>query len=264
MLAQFQSLYPKGCIISELVEIFQGKYIVRVSIIIEGVTRFTAMAAAETVETAEDQARNRALTLVGLPQLSSSSGVNSSAPVSLTQVQPTVQSPKVVNPSHTSLDTTTSQWSVSYHPEISPVTTPDPQHLVGNQAVSEYTPSEEPVSIPSQDLEPFPQSEVDIPSLPTISPSNVTPFTPRSYPPTEDVAVQPVTSKRKKKSEPVNLSDVIAKTDVQIERLGWTPDQGKEYLIKTYGKRGRSLLSEEELLDFLRYLESQPDPIAGF
>jgi hypothetical protein len=263
MLAQFQSLYPQGCIISELVEIFQGKYIVRVSIIIEGMTRFTAMAAAETVEAAEDQARNRALTILGLPQLSSSSGANSSAPVPLTQTQPTVHSSKVVNPDYTSLDAT-SQWSVSHHPEISPVTTADPQHFVGSQTVSEYTPLEEPVSIPSQDLEPFPQPEVDIPSLPTISPSNVTPFTPRSYPPTEDVGVQPVTSKRKKKSEPVNLSDVIAKTDVQIERLGWTPDQGKEYLIKTYGKRGRSLLSEEELLDFLRYLESQPDPIAGF
>jgi hypothetical protein len=70
--------------------------------------------------------------------------------------------------------------------------------------------------------------------------------------------------KTKRKSEPVNLSDVIAQTDVQIERLGWTKEQGREHLKKTYGKLGRSLLSEEELLDFLNYLKAQPDPIAGF
>ena len=66
MLAQFQNLYPNGSIISELIEIFQGKYIVRVSIQLEGITRATAIAGAETVEAAEDQARNRALTVLGI------------------------------------------------------------------------------------------------------------------------------------------------------------------------------------------------------
>ncbi|WP_445631009.1 hypothetical protein [Nostoc sp. DSM 114167] len=63
---------------------------------------------------------------------------------------------------------------------------------------------------------------------------------------------------------PADLSDVIAKTDVEIQRLGWTPEQGREHLIKTYGKRGRTLLTEEELHEFLKYLQSQPDPRAGF
>ncbi|MDZ8030034.1 hypothetical protein [Nostoc sp. DedSLP04] len=63
---------------------------------------------------------------------------------------------------------------------------------------------------------------------------------------------------------PADLSDVIAKTDVEIQRLGWTPEQGREHLIETYGKRGRTLLTEEELHGFLKYLQSQPDPIAGF
>ena len=47
-----------------------------------------------------------------------------------------------------------------------------------------------------------------------------------------------------------------------MKRLGLTAEWGREYLIKTYGKRSRILLTEEELLDFLRYLESQPDPAA--
>jgi hypothetical protein len=61
--------------------------------------------------------------------------------------------------------------------------------------------------------------------------------------------------------EPVDLSGVIAKTDIEMHRLGWTAEQGREYLIKNYGKRSRFLLTEKELLDFLRYLESQPTPV---
>jgi hypothetical protein len=117
---------------------------------------------------------------------------------------------------------------------------------------------------PVENVGTFSSNELDSQPLPGIAASNVTPFTPRSYAAQEEVGAQSGIGKRKKKSEPVNLSDVIAKTDVQIERLGWTKEQGKEHLKKTYGKLGRSLLSEEELLDFLRYLESQPDPIAGF
>ena len=59
-------------------------------------------------------------------------------------------------------------------------------------------------------------------------------------------------------SEPVDLSDVIAKTDVELERIGWSKKDGKDYLLSTYGKPGRTLLKEQELLEFLSYLESQP------
>ncbi|MGB3638286.1 MAG: hypothetical protein WBA39_12040, partial [Rivularia sp. (in: cyanobacteria)] len=75
----------------------------------------------------------------------------------------------------------------------------------------------------------------------------------------------------KENIEPIDLSEAIAKTDVEMDRLGFTPQQGREYLIENYGKRGRTLLTEEELVDFLQYLESIPtpllletDPLAGF
>ncbi|MEM6868859.1 MAG: hypothetical protein AAF528_10815 [Cyanobacteria bacterium P01_C01_bin.121] len=57
---------------------------------------------------------------------------------------------------------------------------------------------------------------------------------------------------------PVDLSDVIAQTDVELTRLGWTNTQGREYLEKTYGKRSRQQLTDEELMSFLLYLEEQP------
>jgi hypothetical protein len=60
--------------------------------------------------------------------------------------------------------------------------------------------------------------------------------------------------------ETLDFSEIIAKSNVEIKRLGWTNEQGKQYLLQTYGKRSRQLLSDEELLEFLHYLESQPTP----
>ena len=57
---------------------------------------------------------------------------------------------------------------------------------------------------------------------------------------------------------PIDLSDIIAQTDVELQRLGWGTSQGREFLERTYGKRSRHDLSDEELLEFLLYLESQP------
>lgn len=73
--------------------------------------------------------------------------------------------------------------------------------------------------------------------------------------------------KNESKSDPepaarefVDLSDVIAQTDVELARLGWNRTQGREYLKRAYGKRSRQELDEAELYDFLHHLESQPSP----
>ncbi|MDD1422393.1 hypothetical protein MEO40_25435 [Dolichospermum sp. ST_sed1] len=225
MLAQFQNLYPNGSIISELIEIFQGKYIVRVSIQLEGITRATGIAGAETVEVAEDQARNRALTVLGIKNLPEEVTKSALPLVAPPPIKPSLQESK-------------------------------PVPSVNNTEI--YTPPFLEEKIDTQVTQP------EYPPLSEVPPSNVTQFTPRSYTPYEDAGVQSAVGKKKRYNEPVNLSDVIAQTDVEIERLGWTPEQGKDYLVKTYSKRGRSLLSEEELRNFLTYLKSQPDPIAGF
>ncbi|MBD2564976.1 MULTISPECIES: hypothetical protein [Nostoc] len=303
MLAQFQSLYPKGSLISELVQIFQGKYIVRASVQIEGVTRATGMAAAETVEAAEDQARTRALIVLGITNAPPESVTFTSNSISPVQLNPSLNTKSGLNESaaYSSVkdeDFVGSQWSVVSDKEISlppsrvrnikpeVVTTNNEQY--GNSsavpiptetrsASTSNTYSEDlgqnfPVTAnrelefapPVENLEVTSSNEIENQTFPAISANNVTPFTPRSYSPQEDVATPPATGKRKKKAEPVDLSDVIAKTDVELQRLGWTPEQGREHLIKTYGKRGRTLLTEEELHGFLKFLQSEPDPIAGF
>ncbi|AFY59870.1 hypothetical protein [Synechococcus sp. PCC 6312] len=57
---------------------------------------------------------------------------------------------------------------------------------------------------------------------------------------------------------PLDLSDVIAQTTVELKRLGWTEVQGRSYLQRTYKKRSRQQLSDDELLEFLDYLRQQP------
>ncbi|MBD2197140.1 MULTISPECIES: hypothetical protein [Calothrix] len=290
MLAQFQSLYPKGSLISELVQIFQGKYIVRASVQIDGVTRATGLAAADTVEAAEDQARMRALMVLGMEK----------APQATVTAAPQV--PAQVQPKPASLTSGLNEPAYSPIKEREFVNSQEPavpsfagQSITGDNVKSDRelfandTATASKIPTYSQELNhnfsttneisSEISSQFDTPSdnlgsifgknpdnqpLSGVTPSNVTPFTPRNHSSSEDVATPTTASKRKKKSEPVDLSDVIAKTDVELQRLGWTPEQGREYLIKTYGKRGRTLLTEDELYTFLQYLQSQPDPIAGF
>ncbi|MDZ7961932.1 MAG: hypothetical protein RMY34_29335 [Aulosira sp. DedQUE10] len=290
MLAQFQSLYPKGSLISELVQIFQGKYIVRVSVQLEGVTRATGLAAAETVEAAEDQARNRALMVLGITNAPQKTVVTSPPPTSQVQTNPSLNKTSKFNESAYSLtkepDFFSSQWSVSNDQEVSIL--PEREHysqpdtlttdIRSTSKTDTYSPDldqnlpintdlEAQFDTPVENLGITSDDEPENPPLSGITASNVTPFTPRSYSSSEDVGTPTATGKKKKKSEPVDLSDVIAKTDVELQRLGWTPEQGREHLIKTYGKRGRTLLTEDELHGFLKYLESQPtpkDPFMGF
>ncbi|MCC5634768.1 hypothetical protein LC593_02690 [Nostoc sp. CHAB 5844] len=282
MLAQFQSLYPNGSLISELVDIFQGKYVVRASVQIDGVTRATGLAAAETVEVAEDNARTRALMVLGVttsPQTQAESSpkatitaqqnpaVNTKVDVRESASLPTKDqdleiatskaeiplassSSKNMEPDLFSTDTLNTTTSDIYSPDLSP-----------NLPL---TTSREPAFAPPADNLEIESHQPETPTFSGMTASNVTPFTPRNYSSSETTATPTGTNKRKKKAEPVDLSDVIAKTDVELQRLGWTPEQGREHLIKTYNKRGRTLLTEEELHSFLQYLQSQPDPIAGF
>ena len=46
---------------------------------------------------------------------------------------------------------------------------------------------------------------------------------------------------------------------VEMNRIGWTIQQGRNYLIQTYNKRSRQQLTEQELQGFLDYLKSLPN-----
>lgn len=263
MLAQLQNLYPQACLISELVQIYQGKYIVRASVQIEGVTRATGMASAETLEDAEDRARSRALMVLGIAATSQKAAASSLEPI--TQVQPIPSLSKT-----SGFNESASSATINSIPQTEPTVQLKSDTIRQDlDRGAFFSQQQAQFDFPNDNLDVVSGELKDNQSLPDLPPSNVTPFTPRSYTPPQQDVVTP-TAKKSKKSEPVDLSDAITKTDIEMQRLHWTPEQGREYLKKTYGKIARSLLKPEELLDFLKYLESQPaeptppDPIAGF
>lgn len=261
MLAQFQARYPTGSLISELLTIYQGKFIVRVSVQIDGLTRATGIAAAETPELAEDTARNRAIAVMAIdssttilqdaPKPSSGAMLQSAIKTTFAASEPTRQInqnlPLSVTQKLNDLDFADSSPPQQFKPELAVLSEKDKK-------------SDRLTSTPiSTQTDNFFQDE-SISSTTTKSSSNteispnVTPLTPPTY------AQANASFAPKQVSEPIDLSDVLAKTDIELERLRWSKEQGKDYLIRTYNKRGRSLLTDQELLEFLQYLESQPTP----
>ncbi len=270
MFARLLALYPTGILISELLLIHEGKFVVRASVQVNGITRATGMACADHLELAEDRARSRALMLL-LPDAISSvqsempsrhpSGTSEAQPVA----KPSLLSSEVAKKQPSSL-TTTSDWNGSISSSLpalpaaeeSPLTPADPPKLAvenygvpvaftpvtpalvaGQPSGSMYDPQQEfveEVVIPFGDEEPVDSSDY-------------------SY--GENIpAPAPVAEVKKR----VNMTQVFAQTTTQLKRLDWNTQQGRSYLKQTYGKTSRQQLTDDELLGFLDYLESQPTP----
>ncbi|MBV5260814.1 hypothetical protein FLX56_20570 [Synechococcus moorigangaii CMS01] len=213
----FRQRYPHGGLISELAAIEHGQFIVRVVVEIEGKKLASGLAAAPSVEQAEDQARIRALNLLG-------SGV-------MPAPKPAPQAVAPANP--------TSKIT----PELpaAPVI-PVPPPMTANPAPTPAAAAN--IGHPSQ-----------TPALESL-PLELIP------PPQTPPAPSPEAEARSGTVETLDFSDIIARSDVELKRLGWSSEQGRTYLLETYGKRSRQLLSDDELLEFLQYLEAQPTPIS--
>jgi hypothetical protein len=272
MFSQLRIHYPKGSLVTELVAIDHGQYIVRCLVQNEGTTLVTGLAAAQTVEVAEDQARNRALTALGIstttvtpqPQTSpiistaslplSANPAIASTVLSETPAVPSAtpsKSEEPTQPDHFPETTTVREanplFSVeSKTEEVAAMTTP----LVADEL--SFT-----NQFDSAEVETAQEVETGIEMTPKVSPMphKDTPLT--SYTPNE---VAEDTSGVASTTSPIDFSDIIARTNVELKRLGWTNQQGRDYLVQTYGKRSRQLLKDDELLDFLQHLESEPSP----
>lgn len=204
MLAQFQAKYPGGSLVSELVTIHEGKYVVKVSAQVDGKVLATALAAAETVERAEDRARDRVFATCDI-DLSASS-------------QPSPPSSPANHPQTKATSTDASQAPSQHDTESSPTIPPKPESF-RYQAFEQETNTQ-----------------------------------------MEEDDKQPVSPSAETEEEPVDLSDIIVQTDIEMRRLGWDQEQGRRYLEATYNKRSRQQLTLEELRSFLDYLRSQPTP----
>ena len=232
-------------LISELLTIDHGKYVVRVMAQIEGMTIATGLAAADTIEIAEDRARERAMAVANLEQIkitppSHQPAVKLEKGTTSENGKPKVESTEIVEDKiHQDVtpiepETDTSQLTdvnsqLPQQPETSPANLWQEDKF---QLTSPECPSE-PDTQPEEDI---PQA-VENPTPVQPAPKNVVEF------PSPDT--------------PLDFSDIIARTDVEMKRLGWTQAQGRNYLLQTYGKKSRHVLSDRELIEFLKFLESQ-------
>ncbi|MES1022597.1 hypothetical protein ABN584_06830 [Gloeocapsa sp. BRSZ] len=225
MLAQlFFARYPTGNLLSELVEIYQGKFVVQVAVQIDGTTRVTGMAAAETVELAEDQARDRALRVL-------------MQPAAMTPVEPSLR------PSPAD---TTSQQPEAISDSF-PSAQPAPATNVDSESDRVALDPPAKVTTPNLDLD-LSSDESDNKHRAW---NNVTPLSrARSQDFQLETADDVIMG-----SSPIDLSDALLKIDVLLKRLGWSAEHESEYLERTYKKRSRQFLTETEVVEFQDYLE---------
>lgn len=254
MLEQFRAIYPTGCLISEFVTVHNGKFVVRSLVLLDGVVVATALGAGDTVESAEDASRARSLSWFGWK-----GSTSPRTPSEVFSSPPSVSAPP----------TSVSRRSV---PSLSTPVSPPPQKDVKPQLGETPTPKPiyEDTSVTSGTIS-SPLTEMDSDAWLTASydssvdkPSSMESVseepTSRSSLTVETRLPKSVVEEEGLVTQPVDHSDAIAKTDVHLKRLGWNTKQGREFLQTRYGKLSRQLLSDQELWDFLQYLEAQPDP----
>lgn len=277
LLTQFRTRYPMASLVSEVLMVHDGNFVVRASVQLGGTTIATGLAAIADVEAAEDRAKVRALEALGIQ----SSNLFLSTPPTL----PT----DYESPSRPSLDANLSSMTPGSETSDRPLPTPVPAIPPPmNPELTEPTPMSQ-HSI-SQKIMPKAASVAPVTSVAPVVPIVADLYThanladePESEPLSElPIAVEnglpqsavtsdrPLPPKVEQGDRPkpnlpahpnpetsIDLSEEIAQIDVEIKRLGWTKKRGSDHLKKTYGKATRRELTPEELFDFLDYLKAQ-------
>jgi hypothetical protein len=257
MFQEFRQHYPQGSLITEFVRVDREKYIVRALIQLDGITLLTSLASANSVEEAEDKARERVLTLFDISgsvaREKNAAATNNQSKNNITPVEIESQATREkILPAMATNDLNAASKTPVESIEYNPTTV-----ALSSREIIE--PQEE-LLLSTEDNPPHPQpSEVEsngkqidlFDAPPNVRTQAVEK---EAEPKTGKVAVstlEPPTS------ETIDPMDLIVKTDIEMQRLGWTKEQGRDFLLQRYGKRSRHVLNERELREFLDYLNSQ-------
>lgn len=265
---QLQNRFPSSTLVTELIHIQEGQYVVRALVQAGGTILTTAMAAAPTIEQAEDQARVRVLAVLGiaieaggsaLPDIPSLlNGPNSrhqpfetESRFSLpTQAAPPVEAKQEEQPpllTYNPLETITplaTGEDFDFSDQVTETSEEVPQEF-GEvyDSSDEYTVQEFPPPIPEPSSRSVTNKASSKPSADRPVPAK---------PAKSEPAIVPTPE------EPEDLSSLIALTDIEMDRIGWTKQEGRDYLKRTYRKSTRQKLEVDELMDFLNYLRALP------
>ncbi|MDJ1176709.1 hypothetical protein [Roseofilum capinflatum] len=206
---QFRAAYPTASLISELLQIHEQQYVVRVQIECGNLVLATGLSADRHLEKAEDRARERAIALLQPPSRSASP-----APIA---VQPTpVEAPVELTP-------------------VQPTPPPQPSPPKPAPAQPEIkAPEPEPWSpVPPLEDDPEDYADQPLPSPPAPEPEE-----------------------GEEGEEEFDFSDISLKIDMELKHIGWNSKRESDYLKRIYGKNKRMILGDEEMKEFLEYLQT--------
>jgi hypothetical protein len=205
--SQFRSQYPQGSIVTEMLSKVDGLHTFRATIKDNDVILTTATATDSDLESAEDRAIKRALTILGIT-FESSYGIQATLMPQITQ-------------------------------PLLKTATNSAEHIL--EPIREAL--KESISEPSRE-------QIDEP----INYEADKKYTAKY----ETESIKPAKAEQLKQ-EPIDLSNQLSQIMVEMERISWTKQQGKDHLQRKYKKNSRDQLSASEVFDFLEYLKSQSD-----
>ena len=268
MFAQFRAIYPTGQLICELLTIHHGKFVVRCLVQVDGKTLATGMSAAESVEDAEDRARLRSLALLAfaapipapIEPVPVPAPVAAAVPIPAPAIEPVaVPAPVAAVPALAPLPVlempVADQFAIPHQSNfvnseskfneepIAPV--PEPLPPTVDRVDAGFSPKQldSDAWLSSSYGEPLPELEV-----PSVSDREL------SQGAAEVRELQPIAMGIPSDSIE-DASDTIAQIDAILMRLKWKKTQESDCLKHNYGVSSQRELSNEQLVDFLEYLE---------
>ena len=268
MLAQFRALYPTGQLICELLTIHHGKFVVRCLVQVDGKTLATGMSAAESVEDAEDRARLRSLALLAFaaPIPAPIEPVPVPAPVAAAVPIPAPAIEPVAVPAPVAAVPALAPLPVLEMPVADQFALPHQSNFVNSE--SKF--NEEPIAPVPEPLPPtvdrvdtgFSPKQLD--SDAWLSSSYGEPLPELEVPSVSDRELSQGAAEVRE-LQPIAMgipsdsiedaSDTIAQIDAILMRLKWKKTQESDCLKHNYGVSSQRELSNEQLVDFLEYLE---------
>jgi hypothetical protein len=280
MFDRFWQRYPQGSILSDLVQIHDDLYVVRVTLAAAGQPLVSTLAAADQLEMAESVARNQAMQMLGceeaavlaVPAPSKLPGELAISTLELkNQASPLVAEtalPLIVNASEPGLLSQEMDAMLAVASQVLPV--PDLPSVESIPAISNEDPllplESEPLALANGSVV-APLMEMDMPVETAKLIEEPVLEAPTSNPPaksrskkaaaTPPLPLPETTPEPATNEAPLSVTDIIPLINMELKRLNWSREQGRDYMVSLYNKRASSLLSDEELFGLLQHLRDE-------
>ncbi len=257
MFDRFWQQYPQGSIVSDLVQIHGEHYVVKVSLSSAQQVLVTTLAADLDLVVAEQRATNKALEILGISgrQESPATAENKSSDTEYPDAKATIeidnQPAFITSESEPAIDVPNGNGKTAAPDVIElPITTE-------SQAITE-------VAIPElatksskakkATVEPTPTMIMEV--IPEVIPEPTVQPQPAAA---ENLEQNPAlkASPETPPETPLSVTDMIPLINMELKRLGWSKERGRDYMVSLYNKRASALLSDEELFGLLQHLKAE-------